>query len=82
MPRRTSPPQSAFVLVERGVYVQPFTVKGCYEIVAISSRGEQVAVRYVKEGRSTRTAESELWADLDELDPTLPHLRGPYLHLT
>lgn len=53
----------------RGVYIQPYLVKGHREVYAVDSHGEQVAVRYVKKGQDTRPAEIALWGELDELDP-------------
>lgn len=68
-------------LASRGVYEQPFLVKGCREFVAVSSLGELIAARLVKPGRSPARAEGELWEELDEHDPVQAHLTPPSLRL-
>lgn len=44
-----TPPHGAeaFRLAPRDVYWQPYLVRGCWEYVAVNSRGEQIAARLV-----------------------------------
>jgi hypothetical protein len=58
-----------YPLAARGVYEQNWRVRGCREFVAVDSRGELLAARLVKQGRSSARAEDELWQELDEHDP-------------
>jgi len=79
--RDPSPREKEDGLASRGVYEQPFLVKGCREFVAVSSTGEMIAARLVRRGGSSARAERELWEDLDELDPVPSGQRRPALHL-
>lgn len=68
-------------LAARGVYEQPFLVKGCREFVAVDSTGSMIAARLVKRGSASTRAERELWEELDLHDPIAPHLTPPELRL-
>lgn len=80
---RVTPPDGneAAQLAGRGVYRQPYLVRGKWEYVAISSRGEQVAVRWVRVGLDPAEAERDLWDELNEADPIAVHLTPPFLRL-
>lgn len=70
-------PMSDEHLADRGVYRQPFLVRGMWEWVAVDSRGEQVASGLIAKGRDPSSLISRLWRDLNEADPILPHQEQP-----
>ena len=70
-----------FPLALRGVYAQPYLVKGRREFYAVDSRGEQVASRLVPDTEDPRDAISDLWFELNTSDPLAAHLRPPSLRL-
>jgi hypothetical protein len=71
----------AFPIAERGVYCQPYTIRGRREYFAVDSRGEHVAARLVREGRDPAQAIAELWDELNEFDPISPHALPPSLRV-
>lgn len=71
-----------FPIAARGVYCQPYLVRGRREYYAVDSEGEQVASRMVPKGRDPKPWVADLWAELNEIDPIMPHDRGPVLRLT
>jgi hypothetical protein len=70
-----------FPLALRGVYAQPYTIRGRREFVAVAANGEHVASRLVGTNEDPAGAIADLWAELNEADPILPHQRPPSLHL-
>lgn len=74
-------PLDSYELAARGVYEQPFLVRGLREFVAVDSRGWQVSARLVPPNKNSARAERELWEELDELDPIPAHLQPPSLRL-
>lgn len=81
-PRHTPPEgAAAFPLAGRGVYAQPYLLHGRREYYAVSSTGEQVAVRLVNEGADPAPFISDLWDELNHADPMPSHLAGPVLRL-
>lgn len=84
-PPRTSGPSTVaadeFPLALRGVYAQPYTIRGRREFVAVAASGEHVASRLVGVHENPAPAIADLWAELNEADPILPHQRPPSLRL-
>lgn len=57
----------------RGVYVSEFTVNGHRWVYSVNSRDEQVTLRTVADiPDEIEATSSELWAELDRLDPVKP----------
>lgn len=74
-------PQKDFPLALRGVYAQPYLVRGRREFYAVASSGEQVASRLVGRFEDPSSAIAELWEELNEADPIAAHLTPPWLRL-
>jgi hypothetical protein len=74
-------PQQDFPIALRGVYAQPYTIRGRREFVAVAASGEHVASRLVGQHEDPRDAIADLWAELNEADPILHHERPPSLRL-
>lgn len=68
-----------FPLAARGVYCQPYLINGRREFFAVDSRGEQVAVRLVRNGQDAKSVIADLWDELNEADPVPIHHRAPSL---
>jgi hypothetical protein len=72
--------EDAFFLADRGVYCQPYLIRGRREYFAVDSRGEHVASRLARDGREGRVI-AELWEELNEVDPISHDVAPPYLRM-
>lgn len=79
-PRRRRPSEEALIVL-RDVIEEPYRKRGCRVFISVDSKGEVVGERLVPLGRDSKAAEADLWAELDEIDPILPHLSPPVLRL-
>lgn len=71
----------AFPIAARGVYAEDFTLKGRRGFYAVDANGEQVAYRTVAKGKDPGIAISELWDELNFVDPIPTHASAPVLRL-
>lgn len=77
-------PSQEMYLALRGVHEEPYLKRGCRVFVSVDSRGELVGERLVRKGAAqwrVDDAHEQLMAELNDVDPVMPHDRPPSLRL-